>query len=252
MVNANIIIIAIAVAGFFALGGLKGVSAQVTGILGSDLVGKFQRSQQGEVVVDNLQSNASIPIPQGSQNTVNTILSSQIIRTDVTEKRKFSPTAQKPKIKTTFGNPNEGGSMPQAGFTVTTNSSAGAGFGLTKDQEDKIRKQPFTDQEKLDIIALQNRIDRKSPALQKLKDTPEELVLKKRLQAKIAEQFVNIVESKGGVTRSGFVIEGKKGLNLNPNFILGGKSQEEFARDQREKALIEAKKKQNAILNAQR
>jgi len=255
LVSANLILIGIAIAGFFALGGVKGVSATAKGLLGSDLVGSFQKSQQGEVVVDNLQSSASIPTKQGSQNTINTILGAQIIRTDITEKRKFNPASQKPDIKTSFANPKEGGSNPQFGFTVTTNSSAGKGFSLKQFEVDKLRKQPFTEQEQKDIIALQNRLNRKDPAIAKLKDSPQEVIFKKREQEEIAKKTLgktNFVFSGGVTTRGGAIIEQKGGLFGKSNFALGGVTPEVFEQQQKDKAIQTAKIKQNRELSAQR
>ncbi len=252
---SQIIIIGVIAFAFFALGGLKKVEGVTKGLLGSDLVGNFQKSQSGEVVVDNLQSSASIPTKQGSQNTINTILSSQIIRTDITEKRKFNAQAQKPEIKTTFADPKSGGSEGQFGFTVTTNSSAGKGFGLVQGEVDKIRKQPFTAQEKKDIIALQNRLNSKDPAIAKLKDSPQEVIFKKREQEAIAKKTLgerNFVFSGGVTTRGGSFIEKKGGLFGKSNFALGGKTPAEFEQQQKDKATQRAKLEQNRKLQEQR
>jgi len=247
LVNANIILLAIGGFAFFFFGGLK----KVEGFLGSDLVSVNQKDASGEVVVDNLQSSASIPIPQGSLNTVNTILSSRIIREPIVNKQKLNQNASKPKIKTSFFDTKSGGLMGQIGQTVTTNSSDGSGFTLKQSEVDNIRKQPFTNTEKADIVALQNRLNRKDPAVQKLKDSPQEVIFKKREQALLAQknlasrgfqtvkQNLNVSGFKTGVqvefggvdfsridrglTPRGFSLGGSKegGLFGNPNFLLG-------------------------------
>ena len=252
MVNANIIVIGIGAFLFFALGGLK----KASGFLGSDLVGFGQSEAQGEVTVDNLQANASIPIPQGSQNTVNTILASKIIRQPIVSKQKLNQDVNKPQIKTTFTDTKSGGLRGQIGFTVTTNSSAGKGFGLKQNEVDKIRKQPFTNQEKKDIIALQNRLNRKDPAISKLKDSPEEVIFKKREQEAIARKTIEstgakITFSGGQRTRSGAIIEVKGGLFGKSNFALGGVTPEVFAQQQKDKAEIQLKRKQNREIKSQ-
>jgi len=280
MVNANIIVIGIGAFLFFALGGLK----KASGFIGSDLVGFGQQEASGEVVVDNLQSSASIPIPQGSQNTVNTVLSAKIIREPIVSKQKLNQNIFKPKIKTTFTETKSGGLMGQIGQTVTTNSSAGKGFTLRQSEVDNIRKQPFTDQEKKDIIALQNRLNRKDPSIQKLKDSPQEVIFKKREQEAIARKTIGVgkfvsqnlnvsgrktgVQVEGlqfgqplidfsridrGLTPRGFSLGGSKGGGLfaNPNFLLGGVSPEVFKQQRMDKEAIFAKQKQNAETKAQ-
>jgi len=253
-VVSQLIILGILAIAFFALGGLKKVEGVTKGILGSDLVSNVQKSEQGEVTVDNLQSSASIPIKQGSKTTIDTILASQIIRTDITDKRKFSPSAQKPMIKTTFTDLKAGGLEPQVGQTVTTNSSAGIGFGLQSQEVDKLRKQPFTAKEKGEIVSLQNRLNRKDPAIAKLKDSPEEVIFKKREQEALARKTLGQrqVFSGGQRTRSGELIEVKGGLFGKPNFALGGKTPREFQEQQKDKAVQDAKVEQNKILNEQR
>ncbi len=254
MVNANLILIAIGAFAFFSLGGLNKASA----LLGSDLVGRNQQKASGEVVVDNLQSSASIPIPQGSQNTVNTILSSRIIREPIVSKQKLNQNASKPKIKTAFFDTKSGGIGGQIGQTVTSNSSDGIGFGLKQNEVDNIRKQPFTQQEKEDIVALQNRLNRKDPSVQKLKDSPQEVIFKKREQDAIARKRVQLqtggqfIFSGGQRTASGAVIEQKGGLFGKTNFALGGKTPAEFQAQQKDKVLQQAKIAQNALLNEQR
>jgi len=246
MVNASLILVGIGAFVFFAVGGLK----KASGFLGSDLVGQGQDDASGEVVVDNLQSSAQIPIPQGSLNTVNTILASKIIREPIVSKQKLNQNASKPKIKTTFSDTKSGGLMGQIGFTVTTNSSAGKGFGLKQNEVDNIRKQPFTTQEKADIVALQNRLNRKDPAIQKLKDSPEEVIFKKREQEAIAVKQIQstggkFVFSGGSVESLKFGVEQKGGLFGKSNFAFGGVTEKVFLQQRADKAEQFAKQKQN-------
>jgi len=107
MVNLTLLLGAVALVAFFASGGLKKADA----FLGSDFVGQAQKDESGEVVTDSLQSNPSIPIPQGSQTTVATIQASEIIRTDISSKRKLNQNASKPMIRTTFDDKNSGESL---------------------------------------------------------------------------------------------------------------------------------------------
>jgi len=230
-----------------------GSLTQAFGFEGSDFVGQEQKRKSGDVVVPSLQQNPSIPIPQGSQVTVDVIKSDKIIRTDIASKRKFNVGSSKPIIKTTFNNPNEGGSEPQAGILLTSNNSLkNTVLGLNEAQRAEIRAQPFTKQELEDIQALTSRFNAKSSASQRVSDSGVEIVLKKREQARIAERFVNIVTSFGGTTRGGFVIPDKRGLNLNPDFVLGGKSLAEFNADQESKRAITLKQEQNRALATQR
>jgi len=254
-------IVALAVVGgiIFALSKF-GSPLSAFGVLGSDLVGGEQKAKQGEVTVDNLQDNPSIPTKQGSQTTIATIQGAEIIRTDVSSKRKFNQGSAKPMIKTTFFDPKSGGSRPQIGTTKTTNVSAnfsnGAQFGtLTKEQVGAIRAQPFTDQELLDISALTKRLQGKSDAVRKLKDTPQEVIFKKREQEALAKQVLggsNYVYSPAVVQASGTVIEGKGGLFGKENFNLGGMTPQQHAENRRIKNEIFAKEAQNKILNDQR
>jgi len=259
MVAIQILVLGAVVFGFFALGGIKGAKAQLSnfGLLGSDFSGQQQKASSGEVVVDNLQSNPAIPIKAGSKATIDTILSAQIIREPIVSKQKLNQNASKPTIKTSFFDTKSGGSSGQIGQTVSSNSSSGLGFTLTKDETDRISKQPFTQQEKADIIALQNRLNRKDPALQELKDSPEVVIRKKREQEALARKELEnqggkFVFSGGQVTRGGHLIEVKGGLFGNPNFALGGKTPEEFAEQQRQAGLRDARIEQARILQAQR
>jgi hypothetical protein len=229
-------------------------------LLGSDFSSSQQRAESGEVTVDSLQNNPTIPTKQGSQTTIATIQGAEIIRTNVSSKRKMDQGSAKPQIRTTFFDLKSGGSEPQIGTTKTTNVSAnfsnGAQFGtLTKEQVGSIRAQPFTKQEQEDIDNLTRRLQSKSEAQQKLKDSPEEVIFKKREQEFIAKQQLggsNFVKSGGIRTRGGFLIEEKGGLFGSSGFALGGVSRETFEKQQREKALIDKKIIENALLNKQR
>ncbi len=258
MVNPVVALIGIALAitAFVKVGGIQGASAT----LGSDLVGGQQKKSQGEVTVDNLQNNPTIPTKQGSQTAIATIQGAQILRTDVSSKRKLNQDSSKPQIKTTFFDLKAGGLSPQIGTTRTTNVSAnfsnGAQFGtLTEKQIGAIRAQPFTKQEQEDIDALTARLQSKSDAQQKLKDSPEEVIFKKREQEFLAKQVLggsNFVFSGGVRTRGGSVIETKGGLFGKENFALGGVTPEQFRIQQEEKEAIAVKQTQNALLNRQR
>lgn len=254
-------IIALAVVGGIIVALSKfGSPLSAFGVLGSDLVGGEQKSKQGEVTVDNLQDNPAIPTKQGSQTTIATIVGSEIIRTDVTSKRKFNQGSAKPMIKTTFFDPKSGGSRPQIGTTKTTNVSAnfsnGAQFGtLTTEQVGAIRAQPFTDQELLDIASLTTRLQGKSDAVRKLKDTPQEVIFKKREQEALAKQVLggsNYVYSGGITTTGGSLIEKKGGLFGKENFALGGMTPQQHAENRKMKDMEFAKIAQNKILNDQR
>jgi len=252
LVSIGIIIAGVLAFAFFASGGLKTASA----FLGSDFSGERQKEESGQVTTDSLQQNPTIPIPQGSQTTVATIQASQIIRSDISSKRKFNVGSEKPMIRTAFFNPKEGGSEPQAGFTKTSaNISGGFKFGqLTTEQVGSIRAQPFTEQEQQDIQALTTRFAKKSTKAQRVSDSPEEIVLKKREQAFIAQQILggsNFVKSGGIFTRGGNLIEVKGGLFGSAGFALGGVSRETFLRQQRDKALIDLKIAENRALAVQ-
>jgi len=246
---------------FFARGGLEQFQA-----FAESVVSKEDR-EKGTAVTPTLQTGeGSVPIASGSQRTVNSIESSFITRTDVANKRKFSPMADKPQISVTFNNPIEGGVLAsQQGQIVGANLSIQSGqqfgtgqFGLNQTEISEIRSQDFTDQEKQDISALTLRFNRKSASAQKVSDAPEEIIFKKREQEAIARKVLIqqggtfVPNSANAVTRGGFVIFGKGGLNASPSFALGGKSLEEFNKDQAEKARIDAKIAQNKILQQQR
>ena len=253
MVSIGIILAGVLIFAFFASGGIKTASA----FLGSDFSGKRQQEKSGQVTVDSLQQNPSIPIPQGSQTTVATIQASEIIRTDVSSKRKFNVGSERPMIKTTFFNPKEGGSEPQAGIIKTSaNISGQFKFGtLTTDQVGQIRSQPFTEQELEDIKNLTTRFAGKSISAQRVSDSPEEIVLRKREQEFISRQILggsNFVFSGGVQTRSGATIEQKGGLFGKANFALGGVTPEQFEIQQQEKLRLNKKLQENRVLREQR
>jgi len=243
---------------FFARGGLEQFQAF------ADSVKSDEEKQIGTSVIPTLQSGqGSVPIASGSQRTVNDIESENILRTNVADKRKFAP--DKPPVKVFFNNPKEGGVLAsQSGQIVGANLSIQSGqqfgtaqFGLNQSEIDEIRSKDFTDQEKQDIARLTTRFNRKSASAQKVSDSPEEIIFKKREQEAIARQVLarsglEFRTSFGGTTRGGFVIGDKTGLELKTNFVLGGKTPQEFEQQQREKALIEAKQQENAILRQQR
>jgi len=254
MVSPLVVILALG-AGVIALARF-GSPLEAFGLLGSDLSGENQQSKSGEVTTDSLQNNPSIPIPQGSQNTVAVIQSSQILRTDIRSKQKTNQTASKPQIKTVFNNPNEGGSEPQAGVLLTSNNSLkNTVLGLNAVETRAIRAQPFTKQEQADIQALTTRFNRKSSASQKVSDSPTEIIFKKREQEAIAQKILggsNFVTSGGAVTRGGSVISPVTSLFGKANFALGGKTIAEFNEQQAQKLIIDKKIEQNKVLQAQR
>ena len=243
---------------FFAKGGLEQFKAF------ADVGETIQGKQKGTSVIPELQTGTgTVPISAGSQKTVTSIENEQIIRTDIANKRKFNPATEKPQIQTVFNNPKEGGVLAsQQGQIVGANLSIQSGqefgtgqFGLNQSEISTIRRQDFTDQEKQDIANLTLRFNRKSVSSQKVSDSPEEIVMKKREQEAIAKKVLgsnNFVRSGGQVTRGGFVIEEKGGLFGKSNFALGGKTPAEFEQQQKDKAQQEAKTKENAILRQQR
>ncbi len=257
-----ILLVAGVIAGiiFFAKGGLSQFQAF------AETIKSDEAKQQGTTVVPTLQSGkGSVPIASGSQRTVNSIERKDILRTNVADKRKFAPLGEQPPIQTVFNNPREGGVLAtQKGQIVGANLSIQSGqqfgtaqFGLNEDEISKIRAEDFTDQEKQDISNLTLRFNRKSASSQRVSDAPEEIIFKKREQEAIARK---VLESQGGSftfsggvrTRSGNVIDVKGGLFGKSNFALGGKTPAEFEEQQKEKALVEAKQRENAILRTQR
>ena len=245
---------------FFARGGLEQFQAF------ADSVVSNEDREKGTTVVPTLQTGAgSVPIASGSQRTVNDIETQNILRTNVADKRKFAPLGEQPPIQTVFNNPREGGVLAtQRGQIVGANLSIQSGqqfgtaqFGLDEKEISEIRSQDFTDQEKQDIANLTTRFNRKSASAQNVSDAPEEIIFKKREQEAIARKVLlsqggSFTFSGGVRTRSGNVIDVKGGLFGKSNFALGGKTPEEFEEQQKNKALIETKQQENAILNKQR
>jgi len=233
-----------------------GSLTEAFGLEGSDLAGENQKAQSGEVTTDRLQQNPSIPIPQGSQTTIAVIQSDQILRTNIVAKQKLNQDASKPMIKTAFNNPNEGGLEPQAGTLLTSNNSLrNTVLGLNVTQIRELRAQPFTKQEQLDIQALTTRFNLKSSASQRVSDSPQEIIFKKREQEAIAKQIIggsNFVTSTGGTTRGGTVIPSVTSLFGKANFALGGVTQAEFNEQQAQKAIIDKKILENRALAEQR
>lgn len=257
-----ILLVAGVVAGiiFFAKGGLSQFQAFAESIKSDEA------REKGTSVIPTLQTGkGSVPVASGSQRTIDSIESETIIRTDVANKRKFSPLADKPPIQTVFNNPREGGVLAtQKGQIVGANLSIQSGqqfgtaqFGLGQEEISRIRAEDFTDQEKQDISNLTLRFNRKSASAQRVSDAPEEIIFKKREQEAIARK---VLESQGGSftfsggvrTRSGNLIDTKGGLFGASNFALGGKTVEQFNEDQKNKAQIEAKQRENAVLRTQR
>lgn len=254
MVSPVVLLVALG-AGVFALAKF-GSPLKAFGLSGSDLVGENQQAQQGEVTTDRDQANPSIPIPQGSQNTVAVIQSAEILRTDIRSKQKLNQDVSKPMIKTTFFNPKEGGSEPQAGVLLTSNNSLrNTVLGLNTGAVKELRSQPFTKQELIDIQNLTTRFNSKSSASQRVSDSPTEIIFKKREQEAIAKQILggsNFIISRGATTRGGSIIADKGGLFGKTNFALGGKTLDEFNLQQAEKALITRKQEENRALAEQR
>jgi len=245
---------------FLSRGGIKQIQAFAES---APIVGEMK---EGTQVVPTLQSGeGSVPVASGSQRTVESIEQEDILRTNVADKRKFNPLADKPPIQTVFNNPREGGVLAtQKGQIVGANLSIQSGqqfgtanFGLSQTEISNIRSEEFTDQERLDIANLTLRFNRKSISAQKVSDSPEEIIMKKREQEAIARKILvaqggSFTFSGGVRTRSGNVIDVKGGLFGKANFALGGKTPEEFQADQAEKAQIEAKLLENKILSQQR
>ena len=255
-----ILLVAGVIAGiiFFAKGGLSQFQAF------AETITSDEDRQKGTSVIPTLQTGkGTVPIASGSQRTVDSIEREDIIRTNVADKRKFA--TDKPQIQTIFNNPKEGGVLAtQKGQIVGANLSIQSGqqfgtaqFGLNQKEISDIRSQDFTDQEKQDISALTLRFNRKSASSQKVSDAPEEIIFKKREQEAIAKKVLvaqggSFTFSGGVRTRGGHLIDTKGGAFGASTFALGGKTIEEFNADQKAKAEIEAKIKENAILRAQR
>lgn len=225
------------IVGFVKVGGITGASAD---LLGSDFSGKNQTAQSGQVTTPQLQKNPSIPIPQGSQTTVATIQGAQILRTDVNDKRKLNQNSSKPQIKTVFDDQKSGGSRPQQGFIPNSANTSTGIMRLNAERVGSIRAQPFTKQEQQDIKNLQTRFNSKSIAVQNVKDSPEEVVQQKRIQAEVALQSFD-----------------SKSVQ-NPNFAIGlpsdaSQSDIDLAlRQRQERDQVLVKVEQNRILGIQR
>jgi len=244
---------------FFSKGGLEQFNA-----FADSVVKTTTQRKEGTQVVPELQSGmGTVPIASGSQRTVQSLNVETILRTDVANKRKFTPMADKPPIQLVFNNPKEGGVLAtQKGQIVGSNLSIQSGqefgkgqFGLSQVEVTAIRKQDFTDQEKQDIANLTLRFNRKSASSRKVSDAPEEVIMKKREQEAIAKKVLgeqNFVRSGGVFTSGGSFIESKGGLFGKSNFALGGKTPAEFEQQQKEKAIQVQKIRENKILNQQR
>jgi len=235
---------------FFGSGGIK--KAQEKLGIGKD---QITDPEKGELVVPTLQSGkGTVPVSAGSRKTVQDVEQQDILRTAVTSKRKFDPSAEKPKIKTFFNNPRAGGVLAsQVGQIVGANlsrsksTSFGQGqFGLNALEITQIRGGQFTEQEKQDIARLRIRFDRKSVSAQKVSDQPEEIILKKREQEAIAKKVLRSKFGAGAFTTvkevftpAGFSLTGGKPtqekLFAKPNFIFGGISESEFLQQRAEK-----------------
>jgi len=251
---------------FFNAGGIKNLKEKLK--IGEVLP---KDPKKGELTVPLLQSGkGTVPISAGSRKTVTDVEEQDVLRTTITSKRKFDPSADKPKIQTVFNNPKQGGVLAgQVGQIVGANVSLaknidfGQGqFGLNPLEITSIRTAKFTEQEIQDIANLRIRFDRKSVSAQKVSDQPEEIILKKREQEAIAKK---VLQSKFGAgafttvkevfTPSGFSLTGGKPtqekLFAKPNFIFGGVSEGEFLRQRAEKADEFARLQENKRLAEQ-
>lgn len=248
MVIIPLVIAVIAVFLFFGRGGLKSASAFFTPKTTTEM-------KEDPLVVDTLQSGeGSVPISAGSQRTVEDIEKQDIFRTDITDKRKFNPSSDKPKIKLFFNNPKAGGNLSQQrGNIIGANISGGFKFGQGKDlalnplETFQIRRKQFTEQERQDIAKLRLRFQRKSVSAQQVSDQAEDIIFNKREQEAIAKK---VIESRfgagsfvlvGGKTaeRFGLVEKGKTQQKLfaKPNFVFGGISEQEFLKQRAEKRI---------------
>lgn len=251
---------------FFNAGGIKNIKEKL-GVGKDQLAGDVKA---GDLTVPTLQSGSgTVPISAGSRKTVSDVEAQDILRTSVTTKRKFDPSADKPKIKTVFNNPKQGGVLAgQVGQIVGANLSSefkfgvGTQFVLNPLEITSIRGAKFTEQEKQDIANLRIRFDRKSVSAQEVSDQPEEIVLKKREQEFISKK---VLQSKFGAgafttvkevfTPAGFSLTGGKPtqqkLFAKPNFIFGGVSEAEFLAQRAEKADEFARLQENRRLAEQ-
>jgi len=232
---------------FFGSGGLQ----NVRGFFGS--VPTTEEKDTGTLVVPTLQSGSgTVPISAGSRRTVENIEVQGIIRTSVADKRKFNPQQEKPPIQVIFTNTKQGGVLSSnTGQIVGANVTGSFGFGdatkttfgLNALEIQQIRERALTEQEIQDIDKLKIRFQRKSVSAQRVSDSPEEIVFKKREQDAISRK---VIESRFGA--GSFVIQGGKvaerfglvrstqsKLFAKPNFIFGGVSEEVFLKQRAQK-----------------
>jgi len=231
---------------FFSAGGIEKVRA-----FADKAIQTTTEKKMGTANPDTLQSGkGTVPISSGSRRTVLDIERKDILRIDVAGKRKFTPFADREMIQTFFNNPREGGVLAsQVGQIVGANLSLskqtqfGQGqFGLTVSEVTRIRKTGFTDQELQDIANLTTRFQRKSVSAQKVSDSPEEIIFKKREQEAIAMKVLEGRFGAGSFTlvggkvaeEAGLVDRTQRKLFAKPNFIFGGVTEEEFLKRQSE------------------
>jgi len=210
MVLVPLLLLGAGAVAFFSAGGINKVRAF------AETIPTTTDKKLGTTVVPTLQSGSgTVPIASGSSRTVNSLVTTEVLRTSIAQKRKFSPSADKEPIKTIFNNPKEGGVLDsQIGQIVGSNTSIekttkfGQGkFGLSEQEITAIRSKEFTDQEKQDIANLTLRFNRKTISAQKVSDQPEEIIFKKREQEALAKKLIRDQLGAGS-----FVIEG--GLSI--------------------------------------
>lgn len=251
---------------FFSAGGVKRVQAF------AESIPTTTDMKTGTSVIPTIESGeGTVPIASGSQRTVNDIEVQTVVRTNVVNKHKFSPFAEQPPIQTIFNNPKQGGNLSQQRGTIvgtnlslTKTSQFGTGkFGLSEQEITTIRSQDFTDQERQDIANLTLRFNRKTVSAQKVSDSPEEIIFKKREQEALAKRLLEANLGVGSFTTvpetftpAGFSLTGGKPtqakLFAKPNFIFGGVSEEVFLEQRREKAEEFARIQENARLQQER
>jgi len=230
---------------FFSAGGVEKIKA-----FAEKIPTTLQR-KMGTANPDTLQSGkGTIPIASGSRRTVLDIERKDILRINVADKRKFSPSADKEMIKTFFDNPKQGGVLATqrgqivgANLNISKSTQFGQGqFGLTATEVTRIRAQGFTDQELQDIANLTARFQRKSVSAQRVSDSPEEIIFKKREQDAIAMKVLEGRFGAGSFTlvggrvaeEAGLVDRTQRKLFAKPNFIFGGVTEQEFLKRQGE------------------
>jgi len=234
---------------FFSAGGLSSIRAF------AEKTPTTIDKKTGTIVTPSLQSGAgTVPIASGSSRTINDIAQQNILRTTVADKRKFSPQADKEPIRTFFNNPKQGGNLDSqigqivgSNLSISKSTSFGQGqFTLSQAEITQLRNKEFTDQEKQDVANLTLRFNRKSVSAQKVSDSPEEIVFKKREQEALAKKLIRNQLGAGSFTTveqkftpRGFSLTGGKPtqekLFAKPNFIFGGVSEEVFLQQRREK-----------------